>query len=223
MIKLSDRLLMVAKYVRHGKPICDIGTDHAYLPVYLLQNGIIPKAFAGDINKGPLENAESTAEKYGFSDKIELFLSDGLRDFPEDCSSDFVIAGMGGEMIAKILAGAPWIKKPDNHFVLQPQSHAEDLRKYLCENGFSILNEDVCKEGKHLYICMEAVYTGESKLCRDLFVGELENSKSPYRDEYLDYIYKRLSVRVEALSASGQNPDEIDACRRSMNYIKSII
>ena len=206
-MKLSERLQMVAGLIRPGRPVADIGTDHAYLPVYLLLGNRIPRALACDLREGPLQNAKQTVERYGFSDKVGLILSDGLKALAPGCVNDFVIAGMGGNLIADILAASNWVLDTDNHFVLQPQSHAEDLREYLVNSGFEILREVVCREGRHLYLAMEVIYTGKIKEypITYYYLGELPNSESELRDEYIDFIYDRLKVRRDALVKSNND------------------
>ena len=100
-IKLDDRLKSVASLVRNGKRVADIGTDHGYLVAYLVENNICPCGIAADLRKGPLENARQTVIQQGLSDKIELILSDGLENISPDSCDDIVIAGMGGNLIAK--------------------------------------------------------------------------------------------------------------------------
>ncbi len=232
MTDLSPRLKMVAGMTRENKALCDVGTDHAYLPVYLLQRRMIPYAFAGDINKGPLENAGHTVEKYGLSEKVELILGSGLMNFKENCAADFVIAGMGGELIAKILSDTAWVERDGNHFVLQPQSHAEDLREYLTIHGFEILKEDVCRDGKHLYLAMEVVFTGKSSnelIPQGVFpdayyyTGKLPYSDSTYKNEYLMQIKSRLSVRVDALTKASKDDQTVKRLCRVTEYIDGLL
>ncbi len=210
-MKLSERLHMTANMVRPGMPIADVGTDHAYLPVYLIREGIIPRAFAGDVRKGPLENARMTVERFSLTDKIQLVLSDGLKNFEPNCVNDIVIAGMGGNLISGILSECDWVKTVGNHFVLQPQSHAEVLREYLTTNGFEIIREDVAREGKHLYLAMEVVYTGNviPRTPEYFYIGELRNSKSALLDLYLNHVYKRIKTRADALEGSDPNSEEL--------------
>lgn len=228
MLYLSPRLLMVAEMTRENKALCDVGTDHAYLPVFLLQRGLIPYAFAGDINEGPLRNARQTLEKYGYTDKVELILGSGLLNFSENCAGDFVIAGMGGELIARILSESTWVQKSGNHFVLQPQSHAEDLREYLTKNGYRILRERVCKEGKHLYIAMEVEFSGESMselipngMSEDdfFYTGKLKDSDSELKNEYFMYIKSRLAVRASALEKSGKDEETVLRLKGIIDFI----
>lgn len=190
---------MVASLVRPGKKLVDIGTDHAYIPAFLVKNHIIPSAIASDVRVGPLANARKTIASYGLEDKIEAILSNGLTSIPQD-ETDFCIAGMGGELIASILEASPWVKVKDNHFVLQPQTHPEDLRAFLFSNGYEIVKEDVVKDKRHLYLAMEVLYTGNIKDFSetDKYVGELKNSKSIYKNDYLKYIVKRLEVQLAA-------------------------
>lgn len=199
IMKLDLRLTMVASLVRPGKPLADIGTDHAFVPVFLILNDIIPSAYACDIKVGPLDNAKKTIDEYDLNDKVTPILSDGLIEVPHDVN-DFVIAGMGGELIAKILSDSPWVKEVGNHFVLQPQTHAEDLRQYLFGAGFEILKEDVVKDKRHLYLAMEVVYTGKvmgHEKC-DYYLGELKNSSSIYKNNYIEYVISRLDVQYKA-------------------------
>jgi len=198
-MKLDIRLRMVAGLVRPGKPLVDVGTDHAYLPAFLVENGIISSAKACDIKVGPLNNAKKTIESLCLEDKIEAILSDGLIAIPRE-ETDFSIAGMGGELIASILETSPWVKQKGNHFVLQPQSHPEDLRAFLFSNGYEILNEDVVKDKRHLYLAMEVIYTGEIKefTKAETYVGKLTESKSIYKDEYIEYVIKRLETQYAA-------------------------
>ncbi len=168
MIRLSKRLLAAASLVRGGGRLADIGTDHAYLPLYLTENGIIDSAIASDIGTGPLANAKKTLEAYGAKYKIELRLSDGLKNINPDEADEIVICGMGGNLIADILMAAPWVRRPDMHLVLQPMSHSEDVRRYLCVNGFEICNELCVADNGRVYLAMDAVWKG---LKNDMPVG----------------------------------------------------
>jgi tRNA (adenine22-N1)-methyltransferase len=159
-MNLDKRLGTVAALVRHGARVADIGTDHAYLPVYLLQAGVCPSAIASDIGEGPLEAARHTVTAAGLTDKISLRLGDGLAGIAPDEAEDIVIAGMGGETIAAILQAAPWVKNPALRLILQPMTRAEDLRCWLLQNGFSVLQERLVQDGRHLYPVLAAEYPG---------------------------------------------------------------
>ena len=117
--------------VRKGVVAADIGTDHAYLPSYLVLNGICPRAIACDLRRGPLENAAETLERMGAADRITLRLSDGLDELSAGEADDIIMAGMGGTLISRLLERTDWIKNKNIRLILQPMSHAEDVRLFL--------------------------------------------------------------------------------------------
>ena len=137
-----------------GKTMADIGTDHAYIPISLIKDGRVDMAIACDIKPGPLEIAEKNIKKYGFEDKIELRLGSGLEPITEAEVETVVIAGMGGEMIINILKNEKSRSFPE--LILQPMNYQAELRLWLFENGFSILSEDLSKEGFKVYNLIKA-------------------------------------------------------------------
>lgn len=157
IIKINDRLLTALPFVRSGVRLADIGTDHAYLPIYLLQNSLISGAIAADINKGPLEKANENIIKYGLEGRIRTVLCDGLSKIGCDEVDDIAIFGMGGELIVKILEEASWTKSADKRLILQPMTHPEKLREYLAGNGFKIIGETLSHDRGKIYqtICAE--------------------------------------------------------------------
>lgn len=197
-VNLTPRLSAAASLVRGGGIIADIGTDHGYLPVYLIQSGRVKGAIAADIGKMPLQNAAKTIENYDLDNVISLRLSDGLREFSEGDADEYVFAGMGGTLIAEKLAETPWIKNSNLHFVFQPQSRAEDLRKFLFENGFSINNELAVHEGRRVYITFDATYTGEIKpfTDADCFIGKLPHTEDSHK--HLSLQLTRLKEKYNA-------------------------
>lgn len=156
---LDKRLQTVAALVRPGSRMADIGTDHGYLPVYLVREGICPRAIAADLRPDPLEAARRHVTAAGLTEKIALRLGDGLAPIAPDEVDDVVIAGMGGETIAGILAAADWVQDPRLRLVLQPMTRAEELRRYLLYHGFSIEAERLVQDGRHLYPVLAAVFT----------------------------------------------------------------
>ena len=199
---LTPRLKAAASLVRGGGILADIGTDHGYLPIYLIESGKISKAIAADIGKMPLENARKSVEQNALSDKISLRLSDGLRGFSPDDADEFVFAGMGGTLITEKLAETEWIKNEKYHFVFQPQSRAEELRQFLFENGFQIEEEIATNEGRRVYIAFSAFYNGEKTECSyaDCFLGKLsptEDAKNHIKKQII-----RLSDRYSSASLS---------------------
>ncbi len=168
-MSLRPRLKMTADMVRRGSRIADIGTDHGYLPAWLVRSGKCVGGIAADLRKSPLENAAETLRIYGVEDKISLRLSDGLDSVLSDEYDDVVFAGMGGTLIAELLTKADGIKDKSKRIIVQPNSHSEDVRKYLCENGFHILYEDACVDDRRDYIAFCAEYTGEKNTKNGLY------------------------------------------------------
>ena len=194
MITLDKRLSAVAALVRPGSRLADIGTDHAYLPVHLVQAGVCPAAIASDIGAGPLEAARRTVTENGLSSEIALRLGDGLATVQAGEIEDIAIAGMGGETIAAILEAAPWVKKEGIRLVLQPMTRAEDLRRWLLQNGFSVLEEHLITDGRHLYPVLAAEYTA-APACEDevaVYGGFFTAEEGrPYRQMMAEHLLRR--------------------------------
>ncbi len=212
---------MAAKMVYPGRRVCDIGTDHAYLPAYLVLNGISPSALACDIGKGPLENARKSVEAYGIADKVELRLSDGLDEIREDEAQEFVFCGMGGTLMAELIGRCEWLKKPDKHIIVQPMSHIDDIRSFFIKNGFEIEKESVCVDAGHIYAAVSVRYTGEIKEypAGYIYYGKLaENSDSLS----VQYIEKQLSRLLKHSKGIENNPDLRDEYSELQNVISDI-
>lgn len=205
---LDPRLACAASMVRQGAVIADIGTDHAYIPVYLTLAGISPYAIAADINKGPLERARLNAEKYDAADRIRFALADGLRGIePEkDNVRDIVICGMGGELIARIVTESDYTKNPDVHLILQPMTCPDDLRESLAANGYAVLDEKLCESAGRIYTCILAAYTGEryeltpaEKLMGPVNIRKREGLFG----RYLEREINRLNIRIAGMERGG--------------------
>ena len=162
-ITLSPRLAATASLVVGGGNIADIGTDHAYLPAHLILINKIPSAIAADIRRSPLENARDTSIRYKIENKLDMRLSDGLKEIKPEEVDEIVFAGMGGTLIAEKLRECPWAKDGKHHFIFQPQSRANELREFLYSNGFTINKELAVSERDRCYIALDAYYTGEVK------------------------------------------------------------
>ena len=160
-LPISDRLLACAAFVHPGDRIADVGCDHGYLSIHLLQQGIAASAICSDVKEQPLQSAVRNAEKYGLRDKMEFCLSDGVQNIPRDFDC-MVCAGMGADTMVSILEAAPWLKDKKYRLVLQCQSKTPMLRKYLSDNGYSIIQECVLRDGRFLYTVMEAAYSPDA-------------------------------------------------------------
>ena len=167
-MKLDARLLAVAELVTEGAYLADIGTDHAYLPLYLAEKGLLSGAVASDIHKGPLESAKKNIREAGFSTLIHTLLTDGLQGIESYPVTDIAIAGMGGLMIASILEKAPFLRERRPRLVLQPMQHIPELRKYLGENGFQITKETQATADGKFYQIICAVWDGTPRQYTDV-------------------------------------------------------
>ena len=157
---LDNRLKKIAELVSGNGTAVDVGTDHAHLAAELITSGRCSKVIASDVKEGPLESARNTVERYGIQDKVELILSDGLEKVPLEGVSDIIIAGMGGETIAEIIEQAVRddMKYEDMHWILQPMTKPEVLRKRLYETGFIIRGEYAVEDGDKMYLIIDAEY-----------------------------------------------------------------
>ena len=156
------RLLSALPYLTRGGRIADIGTDHAYLPIYLVREGIVSHALAADINEGPIQSARANIAAAGLTDRIETLRTDGLCGVEPYAPDDILIFGMGGELIIHILEAAPWIRTERIGLILQPMSRAAVLRAWLLENGFAITGESLTLEEKY-YQTVAARYCGKTE------------------------------------------------------------
>jgi tRNA (adenine22-N1)-methyltransferase len=179
--------------VRQGAYFADIGTDHAYLPLFLLSNGIIERAVCSDVNEGPLASAKSNAMECGLSEKMTFVLTDGAAALSGLGVTDYAVCGMGGELIADIIDRAPMLRDEKINLILQPMTRHCELRRYLAENGFSVLAESHSYEAGKYYVCINARYSGKRCEITDLEaeLGVLDN-RAEFSPETKGYVETRL-------------------------------
>ena len=154
-MELTPRLKLAAEFCLPCKAVIDVGCDHAYLCLYLVEQGA-ERAAASDIRPGPLEAAKAHIAACGRSDRVRAVLCPGLEAFGPEDADTISICGMGGEMIASILEAAPWTAKGDHKLVLQPMTNGHRLRKWLSDNGYTIQREQLAREGHRLYVVLQA-------------------------------------------------------------------
>jgi tRNA (adenine22-N1)-methyltransferase len=156
-MELSKRLQAVADLVSSGLTVADVGTDHGYIPIYLIESGKCGHAFAMDVNQGPLLRAKEHIVEHGLEEQIETRLSDGVKHLNVGECDAVVIAGMGGALTIKILEEGKQIFKNLTEFVLQPQSELHKVRTYLLEQGYCIVEEDMVQEDGKFYPMMKVI------------------------------------------------------------------
>lgn len=204
MISLDNRLKTAAALCRSGGIVCDVGTDHALLACYLAKNGA-KEVIASDINDGPLEAARRTVEQEGCNN-VRVVKSDGLREI--DYADDVIICGMGGELIADIIAGCRFLSE-GTRFILQPMTKPEILRERLYADGFEILEERTAYDGKRAYVIMLAAYTGDRLDIDELFAftGKVTDA------EFLRLTAKKLIKNARGMESSESFAEEAHKLR----------
>ena len=216
-MEITNRLLAVSSLVRRGSYIIDVGTDHAYLPIYLIESGIARAALASDIHEGPCESARKHIAECGLSGKIEVRKADGLCGASADGQTDVIIAGMGGALICEILDKADFIKDKNIRLILQPMRNVPDLRKYLFDNGFAIVNEALAAEDERIYEIICAEFCGQKREYTplSLLLGpkNIENKKenAALFAAFCEKAASALNKKICGMREGGQNASEQEA------------
>ncbi len=199
MQNISERLKLIASFVKKEACVCDVGTDHAYLPLYLSKTGKAQRVIATDIKEKPLENAKNNVLQSG-EKNIELRLCDGLFSVKQGEADTVIIAGMGGEVISGIIDRCEWIKDEKIHLILQPMTSPEILREYLYLNGFEIIEEKTLVENGKIYSVISAFFIGVKTEREPSFyyIGKVD-IKDIYGKQYIEKQYKRCKQCADAL------------------------
>ena len=224
-LPISKRLLCCASMVQPGSRVADIGPDHGYLGIYLLQSGAARHVIACDLRKDPLENARRNAKLFGVDGEMELRLSDGLEKILPDEVDTVVMAGMGGDLIQKILSQCPWRKREGLQFILQPQSAGNVLRRWLCEDGFEIRREEPVQDGHFLYTVMDIRQGEPAPLTpgTEYASPALLASGIPLVGNYLARVENALQETVRGLTnAEKQRPERLSYFRQALLEIQEM-
>ena len=208
--KLDRRLSCAASFIREGAVVADVGTDHAYLPIALCLAGRVKGGVVTDINKGPIERARANIKAHGLEARLAAMLTDGLCGAEKYSPTDITVLGMGGELIAGIISRAEWTKDKRVRLCLQPMTHAEILRRYLSENGYSVVDEALVKEDK-IYQIIVAEYSGEREeySLAELYFGKFNIERGGEDLWQMLAAWERiLSVRIAGKEGAGENACE---------------
>ena len=222
VIKLSARLAAIARLVPAFGGVADVGTDHGYVPVWLAQNGHSGALFATDINKAPLQHARQTAIEYGQDGKIDFHLCDGLAALDGSDIHSVIIAGMGGETIAEILSAAPWAKEKCYLLILQPMSKSSYLRKWLFENGYKVLSEQLVDDSTIYEILTAEAGEDTPYSPAELLIGheKLISSSSLYESRLKNLIEKfKRAVSGLAASAKAEDAAKFDEANETLSSL----
>lgn len=208
-IELTPRLRAVAECVPPGARFADVGTDHAYLPAYLLQQGVIDRAIASDLRSGPLDRARQTAARWGLTERISFRLCSGLDGISPEEVEVIAIAGMGGETITAILAAAPWTRLGDYRLILQPMSTLPELRAWLQSHGYQVKRELLRREGRTIYTVLDVAPGEEGPLTpAECWAGRQAHGRDdPLRPVLLEGLLRRVERALEGISHSTRPED----------------
>ncbi|MET3557359.1 tRNA (adenine22-N1)-methyltransferase [Streptococcus rupicaprae] len=223
MEKLSRRLRQVAGFVPQGARLLDVGSDHAYLPLYLLEQGAISHAIAGEVVDGPYQSALKNAQNSPFTAQLEVRLADGLAAFaPADAIDTITICGMGGRLIASILDNGRAKLEGVTRLVLQPNNREDELRNWLSRAGYAILVEEILEEQGKIYEIIVAERGQQDLSDLDLRFGPfLRQDKSPV---FVTKWEKELKQLEQALAGIPDHHEEArSAIAQKIQAIKEVL
>lgn len=216
-MKLSDRMEAIAAMVTPGNIVADVGTDHGYIPIALVTRNRIPGAIAMDLREGPLARAKEHIAQYGLMERIDTRLSDGVMALAAGEADTIVVAGMGGELVIHILTDGAFVCKQAKELILQPQSELTQVRAFLREQGYQILDENMIEEDGKYYpmmrvVCKEQTESGEKtykskelQLIEDMYGPVLIQKAHPILKQFLEKQQRQLTAIAEGLRKQKQS------------------
>lgn len=219
---LSVRLKAVAELVSDGRCLADIGTDHAYIPIWLVKSGRISGAIAADVNRGPLQRALEHIRDNGLEDRIKLRLSDGFLALKPGEADSAVLAGMGGGLMIRILKEGARVVEHLEECILQPQSEIEKVRAFLLEEGFLFVREDMVEEEGKFYPMMKVIPPGQPNNRSEKCIKTWNETELRYgkllleeRNQVLyDFLLREIRIKRGILSSLENNGSERAGQRR---------
>lgn len=196
MVPVSKRMKKIAEMVS-AKRVADIGCDHGFVSIYLIKEKDVDHVFAMDINDGPLKRAYEHVNEYGLRNRIEVIKSDGAKAIKPGEADGAVIAGMGGRLTERIILDSIEVFQKMDEMVLSPQSEIDHVRRFLIQNGFDILDEDMVLDESKFYVIIKCSYDASVKRQIDdvqaLYGPVLIEKKHPV---LIDYLNERL-IKLE--------------------------
>lgn len=210
-VQLSERLTTIANMVSRGRSVCDVGCDHGFVSIYLVQKGIAPFVLAMDVGKGPLAQAQKHVEEAGLTGRITTRLSDGLAAYRENEAECLVIAGMGGPLMSRILSDAK--AGTFTELVLAPQSEVPQFRRFLDEHGFCIVEEELVYEDGKYYPVMKAV----PRTVQIVYGDRRTAAERSFTSE------KELGYRFGALLLARKHPVLLQYLHKEQEKLKEIL
>lgn len=219
-MRLTSRIKYVLSFCEKSAHTVDVGTDHGFLAVALIDHGIAERVTATDLNKGPLSNAEKLIKWFALDDKIDTKLTDGLKGVKGEDIDQVVIAGMGGELIARIIDDSPLVKNERVHLVLQPMTKIPDLRRYLAASGFRTLRQGAVFDESHIYETVTARYDGIKRVITPLEAEVGSNTEGSWSALYELYDKKIAALEKRLIGAEKNDPEEAALINELISQIK---
>ena len=216
---INKRLQVIASMIRKGMVVADIGTDHAFLPIYLVENNISDYVIASDIGEGPLRIAKKNINKYGYEDNIKLVLSDGLNKIDEEVDV-VVIAGMGYYTCIHILEEAKDRLDSFKQIMIEINKDVDKLRQYISDHNYTISNEKIVSEKGHDYIIIDMntnkhdSYNEKEILCGPILMEERS-------DEYLDFVNRQIQ-KIDFILEREKDENRIESLNKIKGYWESV-
>ena len=220
-INLSKRLQCIADKIEHGAVVADVGTDHGYIPAWLIQQGICSRVIASDIKPGPLQTAIKTAKNARVDDKIDFRLCSGLDAYKEDDFDTAIIAGMGGETVISILDACPWTK--GKKLIIQPQSKLPELRRWMGQNGFAVTDAELVYDTGRIYLVWQVRGGIASENPSEMIDAQLLKKRDPLLGAYLDDLIKReLKILKGMEKGANVSKEELEAQKTAIEELKKL-
>ncbi len=202
-MELSIRLKAIASMIEDCNSVVDVGTDHGYVPIYLVKNGVIKSAIASDINRGPVEKASKNVLSNNVSEQINCRLGSGLSTVKKGEVQVAIIAGMGGNLIRDILEADLKVVKELKYIILQPVQNAEVLREYLYNTGYDVLDEEICMDDGKFYEIIKVKYNNKPEILDSIYYEIskiLLDKKHIVMEKFIEYKLYKYSQIYNALS-----------------------
>ncbi len=221
-MKLSKRLETVTSMVTKGNRVVDVGCDHGFVPIFLVESGISPSAVAADVRPGPLSRAKEHIKEHGLEEKIQARLSDGLSNIRPGEADSLIMSGIGGILMIRLLSDNCETAKSFQELILSPQSELADVRRYLVENGYFIEYEHMlCDEGKFYFIFHVVVKKDERDWSEDEYRYGKEICAEDL-DTFRAYLEKEKRQYEQILEKMKQAPQNERAAQRIAQLQKDI-
>lgn len=222
-MKLGKRLQVIADLVEINDIVADIGTDHGYIPIYLVKNNISKDIIASDINQGPVDKAFENVNKNNMQEYVHVIKAEGLKGIKKKVDT-IIIAGMGGLMISDIIKNDIEIAKSAKRLILQPMNNSIELRKTLIENGFKIIIETIAAEGSKFYeiICVEKGKVNIEKEIEYEISKELINNMNSDVEKFISNKIDTIQKIIDKIEKDSNNNDQVNIQKQRLKDIKEV-